>query len=192
MSSARTGHFSDGSARLLKAGSVLTFGVALPLDRRGSVDQASVGIVFYPKGTSQSTSAAGSPAPRDYNDLELPPGGVTRTEAYSRLPKPTRMDAFQPHMHMRGQAQCLEAIYPNASSDNAPVNTRGASEREVLGCVDRFDFNWQVAYVFDDAVAPFLPAGTILQSISIFDNTAKNKRNPDPTKWVGFGAAQHR
>jgi hypothetical protein len=48
-------------------------------------------------------------------------------------------------------------------------------------------FNWQVAYAFADDSAPLLPAGTILHHTSIFDNTAKNKRNPDPTKWVGFG-----
>ena len=57
----------------------------------------------------------------------------------------------------------------------------------MLGCVDRFDFNWQVAYFFADDAAPLLPAGTILHQIAIFDNTAANRHNPDPTVWVGYG-----
>jgi hypothetical protein len=88
---------------------------------------------------------------------------------------------------MRGKAQCLEAIFPYTPSDTAAVNARGETKKEILACTDRFDFNWQVAYAFADDSAPLLPAGTILHHTSIFDNTAKNKRNPDPTKWVGFG-----
>ena len=84
---------------------------------------------------------------------------------------------------------CLEAIYPNTVVDpaNLPINTRGGTRKEMLSCVDRFDFNWQVAYYFKDDVAPLLPAGTILHQISVFDNTAGNKHNPDPTVWVGYG-----
>ena len=39
---------------------------------------------------------------------------------------------------------------------------------------------------YEDA-QPLLPAGTILQVVSWFDNSPANKYNPDPTKWVGFG-----
>jgi hypothetical protein len=84
---------------------------------------------------------------------------------------------------------CLEAIYPNTVIDpeNVPVNTRGGTRKVMLACVDRFDFNWQVASDFKDAVAPLLPAGTILHQVSIFDNTASNRHNPDSTVWVGYG-----
>jgi len=84
----------------------------------------------------------------------------------------------------------LKRSTPNTveNPDSLPVNARsGATKREMLGCVDRFDFNWQMAYSFADDVAPLLPAGTILHQISIFDNTAKNKHNPDSTVWVGYG-----
>jgi len=93
-------------------------------------------------------------------------------------------------MHMRGKAQCLEAIYPNVvdNPDSLPVNARsGATRREILACVDRFDFNWQAAYFFADDEAPLLPAGTILHQIAIFDNTTGNRHNPDATVWVGYG-----
>jgi hypothetical protein len=32
-----------------------------------------------------------------------------------------------------------------------------------------------------------LPAGTILQFSSVFDNTVNNPINPDPEQWVVFG-----
>ena len=32
------------------------------------------------------------------------------------------------------------------------------------------------------------PAGTILHTVSIHDNTANNKHNPDPTAWIGWGS----
>jgi hypothetical protein len=35
--------------------------------------------------------------------------------------------------------------------------------------------------------APLLPAGTVLHVMGIDDNTAANRRNPDPNMWVGFG-----
>jgi hypothetical protein len=77
-------------------------------------------------------------------------------------------------MHMRGKAMTLEAIH----LDNTT---------EVLSSVDHYDFHWQINYVYADDVAPLLPAGTVLHFIGIHDNTAANKRNPDPDMWVGFG-----
>jgi hypothetical protein len=77
-------------------------------------------------------------------------------------------------MHIRGKEQCLEAIHLDGS-------------REMLSCVDRWDFNWHVMYTYADDVTPLLPAGTMLHLISIHDNSANNRRNPDPTVWVGWG-----
>jgi hypothetical protein len=85
-----------------------------------------------------------------------------------------RVENFQPHMHLRGKAQMLEAILPNG-------------QQMVLGHVNRFEFNWMNNYVFDDDYAPLLPKGTILKVTSWHDNTAANKNNPDPTQWVGWG-----
>jgi mono/diheme cytochrome c family protein len=181
--------FSDGSGRLLKAGSEFTFAMHYFASGEEIADSTSVGIRFYPKGyVPKYVSRWLTVEPGDDNDLDIPPGEVTRTDGYFRLHRPVRIDGFQPHMHMRGKAQCLIAIHPFTPDPTVNVvNTRGITEQEVLACVDRFDFNWQVAYMFDDDVAPLLPAGTILHAISIFDNTPNNRNNPDPTKWVGFG-----
>src|SRR5947199_9169705 len=58
---------------------------------------------------------------------------------------------------------------------------------EILSSVDHFDFNWHINYIYQDDVAPLLTAGTLLHMIGVHDNTAANRRNPDPNLWVGFG-----
>ena len=80
-------------------------------------------------------------------------------------------------MHIRGKYQCLELIYPTAST---PMTT------EVVSCA-RFNYNWHLVYNYADDVAPIVPAGTILHMISWHDNSTANKFNPDPRNWVGNG-----
>jgi hypothetical protein len=109
------------------------------------------------------------------DELEVPPNTAVRTDGYFRLPRNARIDSFQPHMHMRGRALMVEAIHPDTN------------RTEILSSVDHFDFNWHINYVYADDEAPLLPAGTVLHLVGIHDNTAANRRNPDPSMWVGFG-----
>ena len=96
------------------------------------------------------------------------------------LTKPAVITAFQPHMHNRGQAQCLELMYPHGrGGGDRPVGMR----TETVSCVDRFKFNWHVVYEYADDVAPIVPAGTILHVISLYDNTAAT--SPIPTRPIG-------
>ena len=97
-------------------------------------------------------------------------------DAYFPLQRPTRLLSFTPHMHMRGIALVLEAILPSGRV-------------QTLAAVDNYDFNWQLEYIFDDDLAPLLPAGTMLHAITVHDNTTANPRNPDPNRWVGYGQA---
>ena len=90
------------------------------------------------------------------------------------MPKAARIESFQPHMHLRGKAQSLEAILPTG-------------QKVMLSHVANFTFNWHNAYVYADDAAPLLPKGTVLKATSWHDNTAANKSNPDPNVWVGYG-----
>jgi hypothetical protein len=96
-----------------------------------------------------------------------------RSDAYMPLIKPARLLSFQPHMHNRGKAECLEAIFPNGRT-------------ETLSC-SKFFFNWHLNYVYADDAAPLLPTGTILHSIMWHDNTDGNKFNPDPDAQITWG-----
>jgi hypothetical protein len=167
--------FAENTGRLLKAGTRLSFDMHYFAIGDEETDRTQIAFVFYPKGfvpKYEVRSILFQKLPAD--SLEIPPNTVTRNDGYFRLTRPTRIDAFQPHMHMRGKGMTLEAIL----LDNTT---------QVISSVDHYDFHWQVNYVYADAVAPLLPAGTVLHFIGIHDNTAANKRNPDPNMWAGFG-----
>jgi hypothetical protein len=167
--------FAANTGRLLKKGSRLRFDMHYFAVGEELTDQTEMAFVFYPKGYVPKYEVRSiSFRNRPFDELEIPPNTVVRHDGYFRLNKPARIDAFQPHMHMRGKAMTLEAILPDNSV-------------EILSSVDHFDFNWHVSYLYADGYEPLLPAGTVLHMIGIHDNTANNKRNPDPTMWAGFG-----
>jgi hypothetical protein len=79
---------------------------------------------------------------------------------------------YLPHMHVRGKDMKYEVIYPDG-------------RRETLISVPRYDFNWQTLYRLEKP--QLLPKGSKLIVTAHFDNSEKNKSNPDPTKAVRFG-----
>ena len=83
-------------------------------------------------------------------------------------------------LHNRGQAQCLELIYP-------PQTTGGRAPKETVSCVDKYRFNWHIVYHYADDEQPIVPAGTVLHVTSWFDNTASNPYNSDPSNPIAFG-----
>jgi hypothetical protein len=165
--------FPDGTGRVIKAGAKVRFNMHYHSIGEEKPAMTSVGFVFYPKGVKPKHFIT-DVFPHENDTIDIPPNSRTRTDTYYRLPKPARLVGFQPHMHIRGKEQCLEAIHLDG-------------EREMLSCVDKWDFNWHIMYTYADDVTPLLPAGTMLHLISIHDNTAGNRRNPDPTIWVGWG-----
>jgi len=66
----------------------------------------------------------------------------------------------------------IKAVYPNGKS-------------EILLSVPKYSFSWQTTYYFKRPVA--IPKGTRIEVVGHFDNSAKNKYNPDPTKAVRWG-----
>ena len=77
-----------------------------------------------------------------------------------------------PHMHYRGRDFTYTAVYPDG-------------RRETLLRVPGYDFNWQTVY---ELSAPLdLPAGTRIDCLAHFDNSAGNPDNPDPSVDVTFG-----
>ena len=51
--------------------------------------------------------------------------------------------------------------------------------------VPNYDFNWQNGYEFEEP--KLLPKGTKILCEAVFDNSAKNFANPDPTENVRWG-----
>jgi hypothetical protein len=120
----------------------------------------------------------GDPRPDADETIDLPSGEVVRTDGYTLHSKPARLIAYQPHMHTRGLYQCIELIYPS--------NPSKIMKREMINCA-HWNYNWHLVYNYADDAAPLVPAGTIIHIISWHDNSTKNRYNPDPKNWVGYG-----
>ncbi|MBM3771039.1 MAG: cytochrome c [Acidimicrobiia bacterium] len=138
-------------------------------------DVVELGIYFYPKGQEpkhrQHLVRMGKTGP---GAIDIAPNSLQLTEFYFPLRQAARIESFQPHMHLRGKAQSLEAVLPTGQT-------------VVLSHVAEFDFMWHSAYVYADDAAPLLPKGTIIKVKTWHDNTAAKRGNPDPNVWVGYG-----
>ena len=166
--------YPEGSGKLLKAGGRISFHMHYHSIGQEVRDQSSVGFVFYPKGYMPKhvtiSATFGST-----EELDIPAGADNvQVHGYTKLEKPAKFLSYGPHMHNRGKKNCLEAIYPDM-------------RREILNCLSKWDFGWQILYPYADDVAPLVPAGTILHSTTWYDNSPSNRYNPDPKNWVGFG-----
>jgi hypothetical protein len=137
--------------------------------------EVELGIYFYPKGVvpARRTVLRMFDVSRG-SELDIPPNQMAMTQNFYVMQAPARLENFQPHMHMRGKAMSLEAVYPDG-------------RKEVLSAVNNFQWNWHVNYVYAENAAPLLPKGTMLVFTAWHDNTANNPNNPDPNQWVGWG-----
>jgi hypothetical protein len=135
--------------------------------------QVELGVWFHDEPPEHRTILSMFDAQGPHS-LDIPPNEIAVTQGTFVLSAPARIENFQPHMHMRGKAMSMEAIYPNG-------------EREMLSFVDNFQWNWQINYVYEEEAAPIVPKGTMIVTTAWHDNTAQNPYNPDPNQWVGWG-----
>jgi hypothetical protein len=137
--------------------------------------QVELAIYFYPKGVvpKHRTVLRMFDVTRG-SDLDIRPNSTAMTQNFFVIAAPARIENFQPHMHMRGKAMSMEAVYPDG-------------RKEVLSSVNNFQWKWHVNYVYADDAAPLLPKGTMLVFTAWHDNTKSNPNNPDPSQWVGWG-----
>jgi len=166
--------YGDDSGVLLQAGRRFKLDYHLHSVGEAVDAQVELGIVFYPKDVTPKHIRWSKQLGMATTDLDIPGNTMVRFDGYQRLNKAAKITAFQPHMHIRGKVQCLELIYPNATT-------------EMINCA-HFNYNWHLTYNYKDDAAPLVPAGTLLHIISWQDNTTTNKANPDPKNWVGNGS----
>lgn len=151
-----------------------------PIDEEVPNAQAMTAVWLYPEGyvPEYTTNGEAIIQAADVSgwgsDIAIAPHSVKVRQGTHVLNRPALISSFRPHMHMRGREQSVQAIYPDG-------------RREVLGRVDKYNHFWQIAYHYEDDVAPLLPRGTVLLITTIWDNTADNPINTDPRQWVVFG-----
>jgi hypothetical protein len=139
-----------------------------PSDREMS-DRTSVGVYFADGTVKKHLKVMLG----DRRDVRIPPGDP----AYSLTAKKTfETDAivrfFHVHMHLRGKSYVMRFTYPDGRAETALE-------------VPRYDFNWQRVYVLKEPM--LVPKGTIVEFVGTYDNSPKNRFNPDPTREVAWG-----
>lgn len=167
--------FPPNVGKLVMPGTKIGFSIHYHAVNEEITDTLEVAWWFHPKGTTPKYGAEWmSIGGVEREALQIPPSTVTQHQGTTVLQAPAMLLNFQPHMHYRGRAQTLEAIYPDG-------------RREVINQVSRYTNSWHINYIYDPDYAPVFPKGTILLVTSVHDNTAANKNNPDPRQWISGG-----
>ena len=160
---------APGTARLVKAGSNIVFQMHYTTNGEAAKDRTSIGLIFAKEPPTRTLVTGNALNAR----FAIPPGESNyEVKSSSTMKEDVHLTSFMPHMHFRGKDFTYTAVYPDGRS-------------EILLSVPKYDFNWQLTYVLEKPVA--LPKGTRLDCVAHFDNSTKNKYNPDPTKEVRWG-----
>ncbi len=161
--------YPPGTAKLLKAGSVLTLHIHYTTIGEPASDRTQVAFVFAkepPRVELKNISLA-------QERFSIPPGEANHVvEGSIRFTTDATLWSLGPHAHLRGKSWRFELIEPDGT-------------RRTILSVPRFDFNWQLHYAFAEPIA--MAAGTRLLAHAVFDNSTGNKDNPDPAATVGWG-----
>ena len=161
-------------AKFIPAGSDLVFQMHYTSNGRATTDRSSVGLIFSKQPPAQRVLTL-----QLTNDhFVIPPGAPDyRVEARGTLPNDALLLSFFPHMHLRGKRFEYNAVHRKKGAS-------GGAEMETLLRVN-YHFHWQMSYRLAEPRA--LKAGTELQAVAWFDNSAANAHNPDPTAAVRWG-----
>ena len=159
----------DGVGRLVKAGSILVLQMHYTPNGTAQKDRTSIGIIFSRKPIEKSASGGAAMNRR----FEIPPGDDNyAVHSVYAFKENSHISSLMPHMHLRGKDFEYRLVYPDGTS-------------KVILSVPRYSFNWQTRYEFKETVAA--PKGSRLECVAHFDNSSKNKWNPDPAKTVRWG-----
>jgi hypothetical protein len=159
----------DGFAKRLPAGAKISFQIHYTPNGKATQDQLKIGFIFSKTPPQNEVHVVGVAQPR----LNIPPGEANHVEVKEQnVPFNMNVTAYMAHMHVRGKAFKYELITPDGKT-------------ETLLDIPRYDFNWQLQY--DYAQPKFFPRGSTLKITAVFDNSAGNPANPDPSKTVHWG-----
>jgi hypothetical protein len=164
------GVWNPGTVKKIPAGAILRFQIHYS-KVAGTVekDRSMIGLVFAkepPKNELKTRAIANM-------FFQIPPqaGNHKVTAVWAPMTDVTLL-ALMPHMHYRGKAMEYQLTYPNGRT-------------EALLNVPNYSFSWQTAYKLQSPV--HVPVGSKITVTGYFDNSPKNKYNPDPAQSVRYG-----
>ncbi len=105
--------------------------------------------------------------------INIPAGARAHQDsAKHTLERDVMIYSLLPHAHYRGKASRFTALLPDG-------------REKVLLSVPDYNFNWQTTYHLREPIR--LPKGTTIVHTTMWDNSANNPANPDPTRPVRWG-----
>jgi hypothetical protein len=165
--------YPPGTAKRIPAGSTIVLQIHYSsfhgAIRTAQKDRTIVGLIFAKQPPEKR--AVTFTIPNQF--FKIPAGAANHrvTAAYT-FDREVQLISYMPHMHLRGKDMKYEVVFPDG-------------RRQTLLWVPKFDFNWQTVYRLKDPIT--IPKGTRIIVTAHFDNSAKNKHNPDPTRAVRWG-----
>ena len=168
---ARPEHLPKGVGMKLGKSARIILQVHYYTSARTGEDQTSVGIYFNKEKVEKQLYYL--PVVQTRLNIEAGDPASLASTSFPVLPffEMSVINVF-PHMHLLGTRIEVEKQY------------RGTKEPMIL--IDKWDFNWQGAYTFEQPVK--LPANSQLNLRCSFDNSVNNPRNPNnPLKNVKWG-----
>jgi mono/diheme cytochrome c family protein/thiol-disulfide isomerase/thioredoxin len=163
----------QGQARFVPAGSQLIFQMHYTPTGTPQEDLSRIGLIF---ADAESVREEILTFVAINQQFEIPPYAENYAVQAARgdFPEGSRLLAIAPHMHVRGRSFRVEL-----------EQSRDRSAHQVLLDVPRYDFNWQHAYLLAEPLP--LGKGDRLLCEATFDNSPRNRANPDPSASVRWG-----
>ena len=161
--------FPLGTALRLEAGGVLELQMHYSTNGTAGTDRTKVGMIL-----SKDPAPAEVLANHFFNaKLRLPAHATdVRVDADVAFRQDATLWGLFPHTHLRGTKWEYRLVLPDGT------------ERMILS-VPRYDFNWQTYYMFREPLR--VPKGSRIVSSAWYDNSARNRSNPDPNVDVSWG-----
>ncbi len=168
---AETMQYPAGTGTFVAPGQKFRFQMHYTPYGKEATEVTRVGLYFYPK--DQPPEIMRRSAVIANAGIEIPPGEARHKEiAYIKFPADATLFTIYPHAHYRGESM---AIYLQ----------RPGQKEELILSLPKYDFNWQRPYDFAEPVS--VPAGSKIITRYVYDNSANNPANPDPTITVRWG-----
>ena len=159
----------DGVAYLLPKGADIILQVHYYRTGKPERDLSKAGL-YFSKTPNPAPLRVGSAINTKF---EIPPGEKMHPVAATKqIKQDIILLGVGPHMHLLGRDMKMHANLPSG-------------EKMDLIFISDWDFNWQDSYHYKEPI--FLPAGSSIEMLAHFDNSAGNPNNPNdppiPVRW---------
>lgn len=172
-----------GAGYLVPAGSDIVVSIHYTSNGVAVLDKTRIGFTvastppakeFLPQGGERAIPGRTSPIQQRSRtgEIAIPPheGNYAAPPIEINVLQDVEVVSLRPHAHVRGKSVEYKVTYPDG-------------REEIILNVPRYDFNWQLTY----RTGVKVPKGSRMQVQFYYDNSSRNRYNPDPSQWVYQG-----